>query len=125
MNVSTHHDGKGGIDIKIDEWVYVHINYNYRYTDNAHRAWLAREIVSLLNRPDDNNLPITREWLASIGFKPVPSDMGPNYADHMERDGINLWLFNDRHWCWNDCDRIPMVKRVDLRNLGEWLGVLI
>lgn len=51
--VSTYHDGKGGIDIKIDDWVYVHINYDYQYTDNASRAWLAREIVALLMRKNN------------------------------------------------------------------------
>lgn len=38
----------GGIDILLDDFVYVSINYDYRYTDNASRHALAEKIVSIL-----------------------------------------------------------------------------
>jgi hypothetical protein len=42
----------GGVDIRLDgEFVYVHINYDYRYTDNATRQRLAEQIVGLLTSP--------------------------------------------------------------------------
>ena len=39
----------GGVDIRIGgDFVYVHINYDHRYTDNASRKLLADQIVGLL-----------------------------------------------------------------------------
>lgn len=38
----------GGIDIMLDDFVYVSVNYDYRYTDNATRHALAEKIVSIL-----------------------------------------------------------------------------
>lgn len=46
--ITQRGDGKGGVDIMIGDWVYVHINYDYRHTCNASRAALANEIVELL-----------------------------------------------------------------------------
>ena len=50
--VEVGYDLFGGVDIRLGgEFVYVHINYDYRYTDNASRRWLAEQIVGLLTRP--------------------------------------------------------------------------
>lgn len=49
--VTKHFDQQGGVDIKLEDFVLVHINYDYRYTNNAHRAWLADEIIKLLQPP--------------------------------------------------------------------------
>lgn len=51
-SVSLRHDNQGGIDILLDDWVYVHINYNYRYTSNASRRQLAEAIAAVL-KPSD------------------------------------------------------------------------
>lgn len=47
-SVTLRYDKSGGVDVLIGDWVYVHINYDYRYTDNARRAALAKKIVALL-----------------------------------------------------------------------------
>ena len=50
--VEVGYDLFGGVDIRLGgEFVYVHINYDYRYTDNASRRWLAEQIVGLLTHP--------------------------------------------------------------------------
>ena len=42
----------GGVDIRLGgEFVYVHINYDHRYTHNAARTVLANDIVKLLTTP--------------------------------------------------------------------------
>jgi hypothetical protein len=46
--ISLVYDFFGGVDIKCDDFVFVHINYDYRYTCNSHRTWLAEEIKKLL-----------------------------------------------------------------------------
>ena len=46
--ITSVYDDKGGVDIKIGDFVYVHINYDYRYTDNASRAILASKIVEMI-----------------------------------------------------------------------------
>lgn len=67
--------------------------------------------------------PITREWLASIGFKPVTSDMGPEYADHMELDSLNVWGFNETGWwLFNPCDSIELRTRGELQMLAYLLN---
>ena len=45
------HDDCGGIDIMLDDFVYVHVNYDYRYTSNGARLHLANQIAALL-RPN-------------------------------------------------------------------------
>lgn len=47
-DVTLRYDQRGGVDVMLDDWVYVHINYDYRFTDNASRASLANEIVRIL-----------------------------------------------------------------------------
>jgi hypothetical protein len=47
-NLTINYDMFGGVDIKLDDFVYVHINYDYRYTDNFSRAELANKIAKLL-----------------------------------------------------------------------------
>lgn len=48
--VTWRHSGKGGIDVLVEDWVYVNINYDYRYTDNASRLRLAKDIVELIKK---------------------------------------------------------------------------
>lgn len=59
--VKLRYDKCGGVDVMLDDFVYVHINYDYRYTCNASRTALANKIVELLrpnNRlPDSDNTP--------------------------------------------------------------------
>lgn len=66
---------------------------------------------------------ITSEWLREMGFLPVPSDLGPQYRDHMEKDGLNIWEFNDSgEWLFNDYDSIKMRTRGRLRMLAHLTG---
>lgn len=67
--------------------------------------------------------PITSEWLREMGFLPVPSDLGPQYRDHMEKDGLNIWEFNDSgEWLFNDYDSISMKTRGRLRMIAHLTG---
>lgn len=47
-----HADDGGAMEVMLDNWVYVRINYDYRYTDNASRMWLAKEVQKLLQHTD-------------------------------------------------------------------------
>lgn len=47
-SVTLRYNNDGSVDVLVGDWVYVHVNYDYRYTDNANRAWLANEIKRLL-----------------------------------------------------------------------------
>lgn len=38
----------GAVEIRIGDFVYVRVNYDYRYTDNARRAKLANDIFDLI-----------------------------------------------------------------------------
>jgi hypothetical protein len=49
--VKLRYDKCGGVDVMLDDFVYVHINYDYRYTCNASRTVLANQIVEWL-RPN-------------------------------------------------------------------------
>lgn len=67
--------------------------------------------------------PITQEWLLACGFKPVESDMGANYREHMEKGRMNVWEFNDTgDWLFNNYDSLAMRTRGRLRMLAYLLG---
>ena len=58
--IEVGYDFFGGVDIRLGgEFVYVHINYDPRYTHNAARTQLADKIVGLLT---GNTAPPQREW---------------------------------------------------------------
>jgi hypothetical protein len=68
----------------------------------------------------DDNKPITEEWLLSIGFKPVSSDMGPKYADHYKKGRLVIWEFNGTgEWLFKDADWMGVKTRRELRMLAE------
>lgn len=47
--IELGYDFLGGIDIRLGgEFVYVHVNYDYKYTDNSGRTRLAENIVKLI-----------------------------------------------------------------------------
>jgi len=46
--VTLEYDLFGGVDIKIEDFVYVHINYDHRYTHNATRKALTESIAGLI-----------------------------------------------------------------------------
>lgn len=48
VGLSMEYRMDGGVDIKLDDFVYVSVNYDYRYTHNAARAKLAEHIVKYL-----------------------------------------------------------------------------
>lgn len=57
--VWKEYDMFGGVAIKMqhegcDEFTIAQINYDWRYTSNAHRTWLADEIIKLLGGQSDN-----------------------------------------------------------------------
>jgi hypothetical protein len=52
------YDMMGGVVIKMqhegeEEFTIAQINYDWRYTSNSHRTWLADEIMKLLGAPND------------------------------------------------------------------------
>ena len=68
--------------------------------------------------------PITRKWLKSVGFCPVPSDMGPSYSDHYEKGVMNIWEFNGTgDWLYSPADTITMRTSKHVKMLAELLGV--
>jgi hypothetical protein len=72
------------------------------------------------NNPIDDNAPLTKELLELMGFKAVPSDMGPEQRDHMEKGGINLWEFNDTgEWHYNEANYIFVKTAGELRALEK------
>ena len=72
---------------------------------------------------DDDADPITEFWLLSIGFLRVPSEMGSNYSDHLQRNDVNLWEFNGSgEWLWREHDSVSMRTRKKVRDLLRWLG---
>ena len=77
----------------------------------------------LAEHPADDELPVTREWLQSIGSKSVPSFLGDNYDDHEELHGLNFWEFNDDHWLFSEADRYPIRTRRQFRQLLAGLGI--
>lgn len=48
VELSMEYRMDGGVDIKLDEFVYVSVNYSYRYTSNDARARLSEHIVKYL-----------------------------------------------------------------------------
>ena len=77
--IEVGYDLFGGVDIRLGgEFVYVHINYNYKYTDNATRTHLANSIVELLtNKPQREWVGLTKEEVKEISFanRPYVVDM--------------------------------------------------
>lgn len=83
-------------------------------------AWALSEF-----RPDDGEA-VTEEWLLSVGFESVPSQMGPNYSDHYQLGKMNIWNFNGTgEWLLNDADWITMKTRYDVRQLCRGLGITL
>lgn len=68
----------------------------------------------------DDNEPITVEWLLSEGFKKVPSDLGPRYADNLQLDRVTVWELNGTgKWVFDDADWIELKTRKHMRILIE------
>ena len=64
--IEVGYDVFGGVDIRLGgEFVYVHINYDYRYTHNAERKALAKQIVGLLTTPPQRK-PLTDVEIESL-----------------------------------------------------------
>ena len=72
--IEVGYDLFGGVDIRLGgEFVYVHINYNYKYTDNATRTHLANSIVELLtNKPQREWVGLTDEEIDKTEWVPLP-----------------------------------------------------
>jgi hypothetical protein len=54
--LTLEYDILGGVNIKIEDFVYVHINYDHRYTHNSVRKELAEKIAELISGKE-NPLP--------------------------------------------------------------------
>jgi hypothetical protein len=79
--IEVGYDFFGGVDIRLGgEFVYVHINYDPRYTHNAARTQLADKIVGLLT---GNTTPPQREWqgLTDDEIDQVAKSFGYGYID--------------------------------------------
>ena len=83
----------------------------------------------LAEHPADDAEPISEEWLRSVWFVAVESDMGRNYSDHFEIEAaskgtLNLWEFNQTgDWLINGFDSWPLKSRGDVRRLCAALGI--
>lgn len=92
----------------------------------------ARAIAELMIRAEReaDPTPLDAAWLLSVGFKAVPSDMGPEYHDHYQLGRLNLWQFHgagpgDGEWLVNDADWIAIRTRGQLRRLAACLGITL
>ena len=95
------YDMFGGVDIRLGgEFVYVHINYDYRYTHNAARKSLADNIVRLLTEgwPKEAVLAqasSTPKPSIHAGFETVEGDfrprVGPGQKPLTEEEITRLW----------------------------------
>lgn len=47
--MTLEYDFLGGVYIKINDFVYVHVNYNHRYTHNSARKNFAEQIAGLIS----------------------------------------------------------------------------
>lgn len=66
--------------------------------------------------------PITRSWLRDNGWKSVPSDMGPDYADNMQievspNNLLRIWECGDGEWLIHTYDKFPVRSVGQLRAL--------
>lgn len=77
----------------------------------------------LAEHPADSDEPISRNWLLSVGFKAVPSDMGSTYHDHYQLNLLNLWQFNGGPWLVNGADWMEFTTRGSVRRLCAALGL--
>lgn len=84
--IEVRYDLFGGVDIRLGgEFVYVHINYDYRYTNNSARAHLADQIVGLLTGKDD---------------APVAQQAEPIYVSCRCFDEVSKRLCVDKNRCF-------------------------
>lgn len=79
--IEVGYDFLGGVDIRLGgEFVYVHINYDYRYTHNAARKALADQIVGLLTTPPQPESVIDKSAAVriatSLGWEPKRTWVG-------------------------------------------------
>lgn len=82
--IEVGYDMVGGVDIRLGgDFVYVHINYDYRYTDNASRANLADRIVGLLTHPPTAQ-PLTDDQIKAIYNNVKGLDFYLNFAKAIE-----------------------------------------
>jgi hypothetical protein len=81
--------------------------------------------LTFIDRKDsgDENHPISAEWLMSVGFTEVSSDMGREYRPHYMIGALRVWEFsNTGVWVLNDCDRVELKTRDDVRRLAAMMG---
>lgn len=57
MKVTKQFNDDDSVDIKCDDCVLVHINWDDHYTCLIHRAWLADNIVTLLEEYGGTSVP--------------------------------------------------------------------
>lgn len=96
------------------------IDFENMSADCSRDLW---RIVNAANPADDEE-PITTDWLRSVGFHPVPSDMGLGYSDHMQLGRLNIWEFNDTgEWLFRDYDQLSLRSRGDVRRFCAFLKI--
>jgi hypothetical protein len=85
--IEVGYDFLGGVDIRLGgEFVYVHINYDYRYTHNAGRKALADQIVGLLTTPPQRT---EQESVADDFFRMI-ADRNPKPFPPPQRTWVGL-----------------------------------
>lgn len=108
----------------------------YEVSQRERQIWysVARKAIDELQRSHDDTIvgkasskslgPITEQWLESVGFNAVASDMGPNYSAHYELGVMNIWEFNGTGtWLLSDADRLGMKTQRDAREVARMLGL--
>lgn len=66
--------------------------------------------------------PLTDEYLLSQGFCYVESDLGPEYKDHLKKDGINIWANSHGEYLLNDFDSIGAKTIGELNMIIHLMG---
>ena len=84
--IEVGYDILGGVDIRLGgDFVYVHINYDYRYTHNAGRKALADQIVGLLTTPQQRTwVGLTDEEISTVANNNHPLDGIRSFARAIE-----------------------------------------
>lgn len=109
QGIEVGYDMFGGVDIRLGgDFVYVHINYDYRYTSNQARQTLAEKIVQVLK--GESELPKSSEVRKAADFLVLYWPCGHENADTSLGDGKT----------WAKCEECDQVfKQEDWQRTRE------
>lgn len=96
---------------------------NHRINERTLAKWAAKELARRDAEAAERALPITREWLRSLGFERCKDDLYPNSeGNDNERWRFNggclrLWPFNGKCWLIHGCDGFDIKTRGQINDL--------